>query len=169
MTAPTASQTVGPFFGIGLAWGYDLVLAGPGVDGERVVVEGRVLDGDRQPVPDAVLEIWQADARGRFGAPGFRGFGRVATDAVGRFRIATIRPGSVDGQAPHLAVSLFARGLLRRLLTRVYLPGAGLAADPVLARVPEARRATLIARGGAEALAWDIVLQGDGETVFFEV
>ena len=119
-------------------------------------------------MPDAVLEIWQADARGRLGAPGYRGFGRVATDAAGRFRIATVRPGSVDGQAPHLVVSLFARGLLRRLLTRVYLPGEGLGADGVLARVPAERRATLVARG-AGPLLWDIVLQGDGETVFFEV
>lgn len=166
---PTPSQTVGPFFAIGFAWCTRVVLAGPGVDGERVVVSGRLLDGDRRPVADGVLEIWQADARGRFDAPGFRGFGRVATDAEGRFRVETVRPGRVAGQAPHLGVGVFARGLLRRLLTRVYLPGDGLDDDPVLARVPAARRATLVARGAGAALEWDVVLQGDGETVFFEV
>jgi protocatechuate 3,4-dioxygenase alpha subunit len=161
---------VGPFFSIGFGWCTGAAIADPEVDGDRVVISGRVLDGDRAPVADALLEIWQADALGRFGPPGFRGFGRVATDAAGAFRIATIRPGGVDGQAPHLVISLFARGLLCRLLTRMYFPGDALAADPVLARVPEARRATLIARQGAGgSLAWDVVLQGEGETVFFEV
>lgn len=169
---PTPSQTVGPFFAIGFGWCTRVVLAGPEVEGERVALTGRVLDGDRRPVVDAVLELWQADARGRLGAPGFRGFGRVATDGEGRFRVETIRPGSIDGQAPHLAVGVFARGLLRRLVTRVYFPGDGLDEDGVLARVPAERRATLVARavaGAGHDLAWDIVLQGDGETVFFEV
>ncbi len=164
-----ASQTVGPFFAIGMSWAYELPLARPDTPGVRVAIAGRLLDGDGRPVADAVLEIWQADAAGRYGAPGFRGFGRVATDPAGGFRIDTIRPGRVAGQAPHLAVSVFARGLLRRLATRMYFPDEPTNADdPVLACVPEDRRATLVARPGA-VLSWDIVLQGAGETVFFDL
>jgi protocatechuate 3,4-dioxygenase alpha subunit len=170
----TASQTAGPFFAIGMRWAYGLAIAGPDAPGERVAVGGRVIDGDGRAVADAVLEIWQADAAGRYGADaaaGFRGFGRVPTDAEGRFRVDTIRPGRAGDQAPHLAVSLVARGLLRRLATRMYFPGdPANDADPVLACVPAARRATLVARPGAGGvLAWDIVLQGAGETVFFDV
>src|SRR5262245_23844001 len=174
----TTSQTVGPFFSLGMAWLVRGALAGPGATGERVALTGRVLDGDARGVPDAFLELWQADARGRYGEDAsFSGFGRVATDADGRFAFATIKPGAVpapDGtqQAPHIAVSLFARGLMRRLVTRIYFPNADATArDFVLRHVEPARRDTLIARPGASAnapLEWNVVLQGDRETVFFD-
>ena len=144
----TPSQTVGPFFQIGLSWLYAADLAGPDA-ADAITLRGRVLDGDGQPVPDAVLEIWQADAQGRYADPegahaGFRGFGRVATDESGGFSLRTIKPGSVEGQAPHLNITLFMRGLLRALAGRVYFADEPRNVDdPVLLRVPSARRATL--------------------------
>jgi protocatechuate 3,4-dioxygenase alpha subunit len=183
--APTASQTVGPFLHIGLTWLTIDRVAAPGCPGEHLTVEGRVFDGDGQPVPDALLEIWQADANGRYAhpedtqgrplTPGFRGFGRVPTDAEGRYRFSTIKPGPVanpDGtfQAPHLLVSLFMRGLLKRLVMRMYFPDEpGNASDRVLRLVPAERRGTLVARPlAANQLEWNILLQGVGETVFFD-
>jgi protocatechuate 3,4-dioxygenase, alpha subunit len=183
---PTPPQTVGPFFHIGLSWLGTADLAGPGARGERVAVAGRVLDGDGRPVPDALLEFWQANADGRYAHPedggpapldpALGGFGRVAVDAGGAFRISTVKPGRVPGpggrlQAPHLVVAVFMRGLLRHLATRVYFPGdPANAEDPVLELVEPSRRATLVARPrGAGELAWDVVLQGEGETVFFDV
>jgi protocatechuate 3,4-dioxygenase, alpha subunit len=145
--------------------------------GEHVSIEGRVLDGYGKPVPDAVVEIWQADAKGEYsGTSGFRGFGRFPTDAEGRFAFSTIKPGAVPGpggrmQAPHLAVRIMMRGLLKDLVTRMYFPGEELAADPVLELVPEPRRATLIAQrsnGFGAAFTWEIKLQGERETVFFD-
>jgi protocatechuate 3,4-dioxygenase beta subunit len=189
----TTSQTVGPFYSIGLDALRREDLAPPGTAGTRVEVSGRVLDGEGKPVPDAFLELWQADARGRYAHPAdepalhpedardeppdpaFRGHGRVPVDADGRFRFATVKPGPVPGpdgraQAPHLAVSVFARGLMKRLATRMYFPDEpGNAADLALGLVEPARRATLVAasaKGGG--LAWDVVLQGPGETVFFD-
>jgi protocatechuate 3,4-dioxygenase alpha subunit len=165
----TASQTAGPFFSIGLEAGYVADLAGADATGERVTVTGRLLDGAGAPVADGCIEIWQANAHGEYGNdPVFRGFGRVATDATGRFRFTTVKPGRVGGQAPHLVVSVLARGVLNRLATRMYFPDPP--DDPVLAVVPPARRRTLIARPAADgALEWDIILQGADETVFFEV
>ena len=181
---PTASQTVGPYLHIGLAWlTIDRVVA-PDCPGSRLTVAGRVLDGDGQPVSDALIEIWQADAQGRYAhpedtsavvlTPGFRGFGRVPTDAEGRFRFCTIKPGPVADpqggvQAPHLLVSVFMRGLLKRLVTRLYFPDEPRnAGDRVLQLVPAERRGTLVARPTAsDELEWDIILQGAGETVFF--
>jgi protocatechuate 3,4-dioxygenase, alpha subunit len=192
----TPSQTVGPFFKYGLtpgglyAWNdaFSNNLVTPDTSGERIRVEGRVFDGDEQPVPDAMLEIWQADAQGRFSDPqdkralpnsSFRGFGRCGTDANGSFAFDTIKPGSVpdpDGkpQAPHLLLAIFARGMLLHLYTRIYLGGeAANASDPVLALVPSDRRETLIAEresgNGNPVYRLDIRLQGDGETVFFEI
>ena len=183
----TTSQTVGPFFSLGLSPRHCDDLAPAGVAGERVVIEGRVFDGDGILVPDALLELWQANAHGKYAHPddsqdkpldsAFRGYGRVATDAEGRFRFRTIKPGPVPGpagraQASHIAVSLFARGLLRQLVTRIYFPDdPAHATDFALSLVAPARRQTLIARrpdapGGP--LRWDVVLQGEGETVFFE-
>jgi protocatechuate 3,4-dioxygenase alpha subunit len=144
-----------------------------------------VLDGDGRPVTDALVEIWQADAQGRYAhpedtsavplTPGFRGFGRVPTDAEGRFRFFTIKPGPVADpqgglQAPHLLVSVFMRGLLKRLVTRVYFPDEPRNVDDrVLRLVPVERRGTLVARPMAgDELGWDIILQGAGETVFFD-
>jgi protocatechuate 3,4-dioxygenase alpha subunit len=182
----TTSQTVGPFFTIGLDWLKKVDLAGSGISGERVTIAGHVLDGDGKPVPDALLETWQANSHGKYThpdddqdkplEPGFQGFGRVGVDANGRFRFTTIKPGAVPGadgkmQAPHIAVSVFARGLLLRLVTRIYFPEeAANANDPVLSLVEPARRGTLIARSTAapDALEWDVILQGADETVFFD-
>ena len=185
MSGSTPSQTVGPFFRIGLDRMVCVQLAGPDVLGQRVVLEGRVLDGDGLPVPDAIIEIWQANSFGKYSHPedqqekpieaGFKGYGRAATDDEGRFSLKTIKPGSVPGpgrtiQAPHLAVSVFMRGLLKRLVTRVYFPGdAEHAKDPVLGLVEPDRRGTLIARAAEGGiLHWDIILQGPQETVFLD-
>jgi protocatechuate 3,4-dioxygenase alpha subunit len=186
----TPSQTVGPFFSKALIREGWNDLAARGAAGHTVVIAGRVLDGDNAPVPDALLEIWQANAAGRYDHPDdvrnipldpyFSGFGRTGTDTQGRFRFRTIKPGPVPGaggspQAPHLNVSVFARGLLKRLVTRIYFPDEPLnAQDPVLNSLPDAaRRKTLIARsGGGESdpiLHFDVVLQGDNETVFFDI
>jgi protocatechuate 3,4-dioxygenase alpha subunit len=176
---------VGPFFRIGLQPLYRSDIAGPDVDGERVRVQGVVLDGDGAPIPDALVEVWQANAHGRYAhpedrqdrplTPGFTGFGRIPTDAQGRFAFTTIKPGSVPGpdgepQAPHLAISVSMRGLLRHVATRMYFPDEPAnAGDPVLRLVPEARRGTLIAkRLGEGSLAWNVRMQGAEETVFFE-
>jgi protocatechuate 3,4-dioxygenase, alpha subunit len=151
-------------------------------------VQGRVFDGDGAPVPDCMLEIWQADAQGRFSDPqdkralpnsSFRGFGRCGTDPNGFYAFDTIKPGPVpdpDGtpQAPHFLLAVFARGMLRQLYTRIYLGGeAANAADPVLALVPADRRGTLIAArepgNGNAVYHLDIRLQGDNETVFFDM
>ena len=195
MKGITPSQTVGPFFAYGLTsngkydWNdaFTNNLVTPDVSGERIRVTGRVLDGDGLPLRDAMLEIWQADAQGRFADPqdkralpnsAFRGFGRCGTDAIGSYFFDTIKPGVVpdaDGkpQAPHLLLAVFARGMLLHLYTRIYFDGeAANASDPVLALVPADRRATLIAtrKGGAGGVySLDIRLQGDNETVFFEV
>jgi protocatechuate 3,4-dioxygenase alpha subunit len=182
----TPSQTIGPFFAYALtprAYGGPEIatetVAGEGVAGERIRIEGVVYDGDGLPVGDAMIETWQADAQGCFhpaGNAGFTGFGRMETTAAGGFFIETIRPGPVPGadgapQAPHLSVSVFARGLLVRLATRIYFEDEPAnAQDPVLALVPAARRGTLIAKRGADGVfRFDIRLQGEDETVFFAV
>ena len=181
----TGSQTVGPYLHIGLTWLVTRDLAAPGVAGERISLEGRIVDADGVPVDDALVEIWQANAHGRYAhpddardlplAPGFMGFGRVPTDADGGFRFTTIKPGPVPSpgggtQAPHVNVTIFMRGMLKQLKTRIYFPGESAnATDPVLVRVPAERRGTLIARAVArDAFRLDIVLQGAGETVFLD-
>lgn len=181
----SGSQTVGPYLHIGLTWLNTDRIAGRGVKGERVALQGRLLDGNGVGVSDGLVEIWQANAAGKYAHPddrqkkplekGFRGFGRIPTDAKGRFRFSTVKPGRVPGpggklQAPHLAVTVFMRGLLKQLSTRIYFPGdPANADDPVLKRVPAARRATLIARRKSKGvLQWNIVLQGRDETVFFD-
>jgi len=175
------SQTVGPFFHFLLA--ADLApgcVAGPDAQGERIRLRIRLFDGAGAPVPDGMIELWQADAAGSYQHPdaAFRGFGRLATDAGGACAFDTIRPGRVsDGrggrQAPHINVSVFARGLLGRLATRVYFAGdPALTGDPVLALVPENRRQTLLAQPDAASTSgwnFDIHLQGEQETVFFDV
>jgi protocatechuate 3,4-dioxygenase alpha subunit len=177
VTGATPSQTVGPFFRFGLAWMGQADLVAPGSPG-AVTLGGQVLDGDGAPVPDAVIEIWQADPDGRFptdAAGPWHGFGRSLTDDDGRYHFTTVRPGRVDDrQAPHIDVSVFARGLLQRLVTRAYLPDEVEVngADPVLAALAPDRRATLVAEAvaaadGPDQLRFDIRLQGDRETVFF--
>jgi len=183
----TTSQTVGPFFSIGLTRLKQDNLAGPDVSGERLTIEGRVLDGDGKPVPDALIELWQANARGKYAhpedtqdkplEPGFTGYGRIPTDDDGKFRFTTIKPGQVPGpdgkpQAPHIAVSFLARGLLRRLVTRIYFPDeTANASDFALNLVEPARRGTLIPKkisGQAGTLEWNVIFQGLDETVFFD-
>lgn len=182
----TASQTVGPYVFIGFG---DLVvehIAGEGVSGEHVSVRGRIQDGDGKPVNDGVVEIWQADAAGVYSSPvddrpksttSFRGFGRVLADAGGEFRFTTIKPGRVPGpdgklQAPHLVVTIFMRGLLKQLHTRIYFPDdAANDDDAILQLVPADRRETLIARPVSRdnaAMEWNVYLQGPNETVFFD-
>lgn len=181
----TSSQTVGPYLHIGLTWLVTDNLVGPGVSGDRYVIEGRIVDADGEPVNDALVEVWQANAFGRYDhpddarelplEPGFMGFGRIPTDAAGRFSFTTIKPGPVpaaDGtmQAPHINVTVFMRGMLKQLHSRIYFPDEPAnARDPVLASVPAERRETLVAkRMGDDVLQWNVVLQGEGETVFFE-
>ncbi|MCA6102186.1 protocatechuate 3,4-dioxygenase subunit alpha [Bradyrhizobium australafricanum] len=191
----TPSQTVGPYFKYGLTpngeyeWNdaFTSNLLTPDVSGERIRVEGKVYDGDGAVIPDCMLEIWQADAQGRFSDPqdaralpnsSFKGFGRCGTDKNGGYAFDTIKPGVVpdaDGkpQAPHILLAVFARGMLLHLYTRIYFDDeAGNAGDSTLALVPAERRATLIARrnaGAGNVYTFDVHLQGDNETVFFDV
>lgn len=185
---PTPSQTVGPFFRIELTTDEHCVrcVAGPQAKGERAWIAFRVLDGDGVPVDDAMLEIWQADANGKYNHPddpqprqldpGWKGFGRVATGGDGGCLLETIKPGRVGHnnlQAPHLAVAVFARGMLKQLYTRVYFAGdAANDRDPILQLIPRDRRDTLMARqdpGRPGYWSFDVRLQGERETVFFDV
>jgi protocatechuate 3,4-dioxygenase alpha subunit len=177
----TPSQTVGPFFGFGLTTKAELgVVAQPDAPGEPIHFGVRLVDGHDAPVPDAVVELWQADARGNYGSgsPHFRGFGRLPTDRDGRCTFRTVRPGVVTDarggrHAAHINLCLFMRGLLRHIYTRAYFAGdPELPSDPVLLLVPEERRATLITHPVAEAGSrwhFDIRLQGEDATVFFDV
>lgn len=182
----TPSQTIGPFFAYALtpaAYGLpELVtgaIVGEGAEGARITVTGRVFDGSDAPVSDAMIELWQADSSGAYVRPStnaaFNGFGRAETDMEGRFTFNTLKPGAVsDGkggrQAPHLSLSLFARGLMIRLATRIYFADeTANASDPVLVLVPEPRRRTLIATRAGSTYTLDIHLQGENETVFFDV
>lgn len=185
---PTPSQTVGPFFRIELTTDEHCVrcIAGPQAKGERVWITFRVLDGDGAPVSDAMLEIWQADSNGKYNHPvdlqpklldpGWIGFGRLATGEDGSCVLETIKPGRVPNgklQAPHFGLAVFARGMLKQLYTRVYFAGdAANDEDPILQLVPAERRGTLMARADpARPGYWlfDVILQGDRETVFFDV
>jgi len=186
---PTPWQTVGPYFAISLAGGHSIEhIAGPNAKGERVKLMCAMFDGEGQGVDEALIEIWQANADGRYNHPDdtqdkpvdpdFLGFGRQATDENGICVFETIRPGRVPGpngtmQAPHLALSVLARGILRRLPTRIYFAGdPANEKDPVLALVPKERRETLMAQPVANqpgAWRFDIHLSGANETVFFDV
>jgi protocatechuate 3,4-dioxygenase alpha subunit len=182
MTEPlpsTPGQTVGPFFGLSLPYPGGSDLVPPGAPG-AIRLHGRVLDGAGDPVPDALLELWQAGPDGAVvRQPGslnrdgwtFTGWGRTATDNAGHWSFTTLRPGSGrPGAAPFFALTVFARGLLDRLRTRVYLPGdeSALAADPLLAALSPERRGTLVATADPTGYAFDVVLQGERETVFLE-
>ncbi len=157
----TPSQTVGPFFAIGLPWDRGPYAVPEGTQG-AIWLRGRVTDGEGQPVPDAMLETWQSTGEGR-------GFARCGTADDGSYGILFRKPApDGTGQAPHLAVSVFARGLLDRVVTRVYFADDDHSGDPVLALVPEERRETLIARPSDDGYTFDIRLQGEGETVFLD-
>ena len=185
--SPTPSQTVGPFFSFGLEWDDGPFAVPEGTSG-AIRVGGTLLDGAGHPVPDGLIETWQADPEGRFAHPddprgavvwkGFRGFARCPTDGEGRWSVLTLKPGPIPGpgdtfQAPHLAVTVLARGLLARLVTRIYFGDekAANAADPVLGslRGGEAERATMIAAPVEGGYRLDIHLQGPDETVFFAI
>jgi protocatechuate 3,4-dioxygenase alpha subunit len=187
VAALTPSQTIGPFLHIELPYEAEEKLVEPNHPGAIRLI-GTLTDGEGDAVDDALIEIWQANADGRYAHPedareeipleeGFTGFGRCATDAEGRFEFLTVKPGRVPGpdgvlQAPHIDVSVFARGLLNRLVTRIYFPdeAEANAEDPVLSLVEDdARRQTLVAREDGGALRFDIRLQGEGETAFFVV
>src|SRR6185369_3310271 len=182
----TPSQTAGPYFGILLRGRAECRQVTEGTRGTRIVIEGRVLDGAGNGINDALIETWQADANGRYRHPedcrpqppdpAFNGFGWAHTRTDGGYRFETIKPGPVPGpdggnQAPHVVVSVMARGILTRFITRIYFDDERANADdPILALVPEARRETLIAHGGADGhYVFDIVMQGTRETVFFDV
>jgi protocatechuate 3,4-dioxygenase alpha subunit len=184
--ATTPSQTVGPYFAIGLPWPEGSHAVDPGSPG-AITIAGTVYDGAGDPVPDHLLETWQADPEGRFAdlhgyggrseLAGFRGFARYGVeDGDGTFAIVTVKPGMVpapDGtiQAPHIDMSVLARGMLNRCVTRIYFADEeqANAGDPMLARVPAERRHTLIAQPAGDGYRFDIRLQGPGETVFFAV
>jgi len=189
MLKQTPSQTIGPFFSFGMVFGGENVLVDERTMGERIILEGRVLDGNGEPVLDALVEIWQPDANGIFNHPAdprsvradpfFSGFGRSETTGDGRFWFKTIRPGSVPAeddrqQAPYINAIVFARGMLIHAVTRIYFGDEEAnATDPLLTTVPEPRRQTLVARRGQSAdgiarYCFDIVLQGERETVFFD-
>ena len=195
MSGITPSQTVGPYFKYGLtpgtsyqwndAFGNDLVT--PDVSGERIRIVGRIFDGDGKPINDSMLEIWQADAQGRFADPqdkralpnsAFKGFGRCGTDAEGQYTFHTIKPGTVPGpgeksQASHILLAVYARGMTQQAMTRIYFENESAnATDPILTLVPADRRSTLIATrepGDSVTYRFDVRLQGDRETVFFDV
>jgi protocatechuate 3,4-dioxygenase alpha subunit len=183
---PTPSQTVGPYLHLGLTDAHSISrIAGDGAEGEKLWLTFRVLDGEGVPVPDAMIELWQADSQGNYPSQepseddtAFRGFGRLPTGEDGSCTFETVRPGCVPGpgetlQAPHINVSILGRGILKRLSTRVYFAEEPAnATDPVLALVPEDRRATLLARPDpARTGNWifDAHLRGESETVFFDV
>jgi protocatechuate 3,4-dioxygenase alpha subunit len=185
--APTPSQTVGPYFGFALPWADGPLVVEEGTEG-AIRLQGVLIDGAGQPVPDGMIETWQADADGRFAHPDdprgavdwsrFRGFGRCATDADGSYSILTVKPGRVPGpgesvQAPHIVISVFARGMLQRLVTRVYFGDEQQAnsEDPVLCgmRGTEEMRQTLLAAPIEGGYRFDIHLQGPDETVFFAI
>jgi protocatechuate 3,4-dioxygenase alpha subunit len=185
---PTPPQTVGPFFHPSLLGEPWTAVVDGSTSGERIRVEGRLLDGEGRPVSDGMIEIWQADPGGRYRHPAdagtpapdedFVGFGRSGTGPDGRFAFETVKPGSVAGpgesrQSPHLNVLVFARGLLDRLATRAYFDDdPSLETDPFLRSLPEERRTTLLARRQPDTsptvYRYDVVLQGDAETVFFD-
>lgn len=181
--APTASQTLGPFYAYGLIGQDDNVLAGPNAKGQRARLEGVLSDDDGNPVRDALIEIWQADSAGKRPGrdadadPDFKGFGRVLTDADGLYCFHSVLPGASDGsgnavQAPHVMFGVFCAGLTKRVVTRAYLPDAPeLESDPVLHDLAAAARASLIAatsdRDGATLVRFDLKLGGKAPTTFF--
>lgn len=174
LLAPTPGQTIGPFYGYALPFDRGSELVPPRSPG-AIRFHGHVLDGDGKPVPDVMLEIWQADGDGnvprepgglRRDGWGFSGWGRVSTDDDGHFSFSTVEPGPTEGRPAFIMVTIFGRGLLNRLFTRAYVPAPALESDALLDSLPEDRRDTLIAERDAQGLRFDIRLQGERETVF---
>lgn len=175
MLIATPGQTIGPFYGYALPFERSGELVPAGAPG-AIRFHGVVTDGAGQPVPDVLLEIWQADADGRVPHTAgslhrdgwtFTGWGRVSTDDEGHFSFTTVEPAaSTPGRAPFIALTVFGRGLLNRLFTRAYVPGPDCADDPLLCGLPPGRRNTMIATRDEQGLRFDIRLQGDDETVF---
>ncbi|MGK2867954.1 MAG: protocatechuate 3,4-dioxygenase subunit alpha [Mycobacterium sp.] len=175
MLAATPGQTIGPFYGYALPFEHDSELVPPGSAG-AIRLHGSITDGAGNPVPDVLLEVWQADGAGRVPHTAgslhrdgwtFTGWGRAATDDEGHFSFSTVEPAAATpGRAPFFAITVFGRGLLNRLFTRAYVPGPDCADDPLLTGLPEDRRDTLIAERDDQGLRFDIRLQGEGETVF---
>lgn len=172
--SPSPGQTIGPFYGFALPYDGDNLLV-PSGHARAVRLHGRVLDGNGVPVPDSLVELWQADPEGhvpqvagslRRDGFTFTGWGRAATDPAGHYWFSTLTPGAVDAGAPFFALTVFARGLLDRLFTRAYLPGDAADTDPFLQSVEPARRPTLVAVPDEAGYRFDIRLQGEGETVF---
>ena len=185
MSRVTGFQTVGPFFQVALRTRAEMQMVRAETRGDRITIEGALVDGAGSMIPDGLVEIWQADADGRYAHPddprgagadaSFSGYGWRHTNADGSFRFDTIKPGAVEGpdgrmQAPHIMVSVMGRGILTRFITRLYFEDdPANERDPILALVPAARRDTLIARRTAEGrYRFDIRIQGPGETVFFD-
>ena len=194
MAGITPSQTVGPYFHYGLTphdYDFSVVfgnnLVTPDVSGERIRIEGRIIDGDGHGINDSLVEIWQADSAGRYAHPAdrralpnasFKGFGRCDTDKNGAYSFETVKPGAVPGpngapQAPHIGVIVLSRGMLRHVYTRIYFSDEKNDPDSILAAVPAERRSTLIAKraehNGHAVYTFDIRLQGEDETVFFDI
>ena len=186
MSGITPSQTVGPYFGIMVRGRLECRQVTDAASGTRIVIEGQLFDGGGTVIPDALVETWQADANGRYrhpedaasrsADPHFNGYGWAHTRADGGYRFETVKPGAVPApeggeQAPHIVVSVMARGILTRFITRIYFEDEpGNAHDPILALIPEERRQTLMARrAGDGRYVFNLVMQGAGETVFFDV
>jgi protocatechuate 3,4-dioxygenase alpha subunit len=173
--APTPGQTVGPFYGFALAYDGGSELVPPG-RADAIRLHGTVRDGNGDPVPDALIEVWQADEHGQVSRePGslqrdgftFTGWGRTSVDRTGEYSFTTVVPGSTEGAAPFFAITVFARGLLNRLFTRAYVPDHPLlGSDRLLSSLPAHRRETLVARRDADGFVFDLHLQGERETVF---
>ena len=171
MLAPTPSQTAGPFVALGTGWAASGRLVPPD-DPAAIVLTGRIFDGALQPVADAMVEFWQADRDGGFPPGAWKGFTRALAGPDGSYSLVTVKPGASGDEAPHVDISVFARGLLQRVMTRAYFDDevTANAADPVLASLPAGERETLLARrdpGGGARYVFDIYLQGTRETVFF--
>jgi protocatechuate 3,4-dioxygenase alpha subunit len=179
MTLTTPGQTIGPFYGYALPWPGDSELVPPG-HRDAIRFHGTVYDGAGEPIPDALIEIWQADQDGRVAQAGgslhrdgwtFTGFGRAAVDAIGHYTLTTVQPGPTEeGAAPFVAMTVFARGLTNRLFTRAYLPVDmdALTADTFLQSLPEDRRSTVVAIEDEHGYRFDVRLQGEDETVFLQ-
>ena len=183
-SSQTPSQTVGPYFAMGMVLEPEHIMVNDQTQGERISITGQVLDGDGVPVIDALVEIWQPDASGIFDHPkdpnranfdpNFTGFGRSKTEENGLFRFETVKPGAVGNSAPYINARVFSRGMLIHAVTRIYFSDESAnESDPVLGSIPSERRSTIIAQRSADngivIYQYDINLQGENENVFFDV